>query len=528
MKRRSVVPIVLLLLLFVVYIIFSLTPETEPETRARQYIERAFKEYKKAIKKKPGSKELLNEYASILRAKRGEIESNVELALLFQEIGLSSEGDNLLLEGVLKNKEKTVEHLEHLLTKAKTPTERISLYSTILKILPDNGEYWKYLGKLYLGMNKQEEGIEALEKAYSLDIREDALFYYLGLTFIQRGDYKKAEFYINKGLEEKDDVELHKLRYSLYSKQKKQEFAAKEKEKINKLLAKKVVVTEPPPSEVKPASVKPAKEKPVVIPEITPYKFLYVNKDKQELLIYNINDKGSEIVSKFQVTTGKNSGPKESRGDEKTPHGAYLLTSKIDGSSLPSKYGVAAYPMNYPNHIDKRLRRSGNGIWLHGTPIDRPPYNSEGCIVLNDPDLKAVMEHISARKTFISINERLPNLTPQFFNDIISSINKWKTGWESMDIDKYMDTYDEAFYSGGKNKKQYRTYKAGVNKQKTYINVDLSDLQILPYGNTPFGEMALASFKQRYKASNFSSSTSKMLYLIKRNGSWKIIAEEVI
>ncbi|MCK9266145.1 L,D-transpeptidase family protein [bacterium] len=521
-----------ILSLFIIFVAvfvisFLIISNSNPENRARKYIELAFKEYKLAIKKSPGNKELLNEYASILKIRRGESESKIELALLFHNMSMEKEGDNLLLEVMLKDKAKAIEHLEHLISQAKHPTERIVLTSAILKIAPENGDYWYQLGRLYLGMNRHEEGIESLEKAHSKNVKEEDLFYYLGLALIQRGDYKKAELYINEGLKEGDSVELHKLRYSLYSKQKRQEFAAREKEKISQLLSKKTLEEKVPIEKPSPVT-KPVAEKPIVMPGIIPYTFLYVNKGKQELLVYNVDNKGMEIVKKFPVTTGKNSGPKELQGDEKTPHGAYLLTSKIDGSSLPAKYGIAAYPMNYPNHIDRRLKRSGNGIWLHGTPIDRPPYNSEGCIVLNDNDLKSLMEYITARKTFISIEDNLAQLTPKLFNDVLASVDKWKTGWESLDIDKYMATYDEAFYSGGKDKKQYKIYKAGVNKGKTYINVELSDVQILPYGKTPFGEMTLVFFRQKYKASNFSSTTSKILYMVKRAGNWKVIAEEVI
>ena len=227
MKKAIVSSIIfLILLLFIAYGVFFF--DSNPEERARMYINRAFAEYKAAIRKNPGNKELFNEYASILKARRGEIKAKVELALFFHEMGMDQECDNLLLEVVLKDKEKTVGHLEHLISEAKSPEKRIELYSTTLKILPENGGYWYRLGRLYLGMNRQEEGIEALEKAYSLDVREEDLFYYLGSSLIQRGDYKKAEFYVGEGLKEKDSVELHKLRYNLYSRQKKQEFATRD------------------------------------------------------------------------------------------------------------------------------------------------------------------------------------------------------------------------------------------------------------------------------------------------------------
>ncbi len=71
-------------------------------------------------------------------------------------------------------------YLEYLISQARSPDERITLYSTLLKMQPNNGDYWYRLGKLYLGMNMQQEGIESLEKAYSLNVKEEDLYCYRG------------------------------------------------------------------------------------------------------------------------------------------------------------------------------------------------------------------------------------------------------------------------------------------------------------------------------------------------------------
>lgn len=498
-----------------------------PEERADRYMERAFDEYKAAIRKNPGNKELFDEYAKILTAKKGEINAKIELALFFKEMGMEREGENLLLEVVLKNKKKTVEYLEYLISEARSPDERINLYSSALKIEPDNGDYWYQLGKLYLGMNNQQQGIEALEKAYSYDAQEEELFYYLGSSLLKEGEYKKAERYINEGLQKQESVELRKLLYVLYSRQKKKELALRERDRISRLIAKlKAVKPEPYGTEI--PAVEPFIGEPAVMPEITPYKFFYVSKEQQELLVYNVDSRGFNVLDRVPVTTGKNSGPKKNRGDEKTPHGTYLITSSIDGSTLPAKYGIMAYPLNYPNQIDRRLKRDGGGIWLHGTPIERPPYHSEGCLVISDRDMKKLTEHITVRRTFVSVNKNMHQLTPEVFGEIMESVNRWTEGWESLNIDEYMELYDEAFYSGGRDKKEFRAYKGRVNRNKQFIRVALSDIQVLPYGETPFGELALVFFRQRYDSNNFSSNTYKMLYLVNRSDGWKIIAEENI
>ncbi len=77
-----------------------------PEERARIYIDRAFGEYRKALRNNPGNKKLFNEYTSILKVRKGEINTEVEIALFFREIGMEQEADNLLLEVMLKDKRK--------------------------------------------------------------------------------------------------------------------------------------------------------------------------------------------------------------------------------------------------------------------------------------------------------------------------------------------------------------------------------------------------------------------------------------
>ena len=492
-------------------IFFSL----DPAERARKYIKLALEEYKKAIKTKPTDVKLIEEYRKILESVIGKTEAKVELALLFKEVGLEEESSRLLLELTLSKRAEALKYIEEKIKKTERVKERINLYSLALVLSPSNGLYWFNIGRLYLGLNNVDKGVECLEKAYIYQVKEPSLFYYLGNAFIQKGDYEKAEFYLKEGLKVKEDVNLHKLLYTLYKKEGKIEYALKEKEKIRNLLVKK------PVKKVK--KIRFAK-----ISGISPYTFFAVSKKRQYLYVYNFDGAKFNMLGKYPCTTGKNSGKKTKRGDGKTPEGTYLILYKIDGSKLPPKYGIAAFPINYPNMIDKRLKRNGDGIWFHATPIKRPPYNSEGCIVINDRDMEKVMEYIKLKRTFIYIKEGDINLKVSLVRDVKKMLDNWVSGWESMDIERYISFYDKDFYSKGKNRTQWKNYKERINKKKKFIKVKLEKIQILPYGKTEFGEMAIAFFKQRYKSSNFSSTAYKILYLVKRKSGWKILGEKVV
>jgi len=231
------------------------------------------------------------------------------------------------------------------------------------------------------------------------------------------------------------------------------------------------------------------------------------------------------VVERFPCTTGRNHGPKLRQGDGRTPEGTYRVMPRLVNRKLPEKFGIAVFPLNYPNAIDRRLRKNGDGIWIHGTPIERPPYNSEGCVVLRDRDLARLIPHLEPGRMMIHIAETPQTAPPA---DVPAAIAAWKAAWESLDVERYLSCYDELFAGDGKNKKQWAEHKRRVARGRTFIRIGLSDVRFLQYGRTDFGEVAVAAFGQRYESNSLNSSSSKVLYLVKRGSSWKILGEEVL
>ncbi len=492
--------------------IFFLTPEE----KAERYLNLSLSEYRKAIKENPKNIKLIEKYKRILEAAIGEIPSKVEMAILYRELGFEIASNHIIVELSISGRSQAIEYLKERIKKIKRAKEKIPLYEIALLLSPSDGWMWYEYGLLYLKMNNYEKCIECLEKAYNLGVEEKNLYYNLAEIYRRKGDYKKAEFYAKNAIEKKDDVVFHKILYSIYKDTGKTQLAKKERIKIKNLIAKKAK---------KEAPEKVAKKKEYIIP---PFTFLAVSKEKQTLYVYKFDGRSFNVIESHPCTTGKNSGNKKREGDGRTPEGTYLLISKIEGKSLPEKYGLAAFPLNYPDIIDKRAGRKGDGIWLHGTCVKRPPYNSQGCIVLNNDDLSSVMKYIKLRRTFIYISEKIGRIPAKFVKEIKDFILEWKKAWESLDTDKYLTFYDEKFYSRGMDKKRWAKYKRRVNKNKKYIKIELSNFQILPYGKTEFGDIWLCFFRQRYDSNNFRSRTAKLLYLVRRRNYWRIIAEQVI
>lgn len=520
------------IILFLFFLLFKGTGafflNERPEEKARKYLKLSLSEYKKAIKENPNNEKVVNEYVKLLEAIIGKTEAKIELALIFKEIGFDVRVSELLLDISLKDRENAILYLEKRVEQSKDIIEKINLYYLLTEISPQNPLYWYNLGKLLIGINKEDEGILALQKAHKYNFKDITLFYYLAIYEFNKGNFKKAKSYIYEGLEISDDILLHKILLKIYLMEGDKEMANLEKEKIKNLMAKK----EEREIEKKGLVEKEEKKKIVKkekIEGLNPYIFLGVSKNEQKLYVVKFDGYSFNIIKEYKCTTGPNMGDKEKKGDKKTPEGAYLLISKLEGPSLPSKYGICAYPLNFPDPIDKRLNKDGDGIWLHATPIERPPYNSEGCVVVNDKDMQELTSYINVGKTFICISkEKSFFLNFPYLKEIKNTVENWRKAWESKDIDKYIEFYDENFFSDGKNKSGWKAYKEKINKKKKYIKVDISDLQILPYKETKFGYMTVAFFKQNYKSDNFSSKTRKILYLVKRNGNWKIICEKTL
>ncbi len=122
---------------------------------------------------------------------------------------------------------------------------------------------------------------------------------------------------------------------------------------------------------------------------------LVVDSKLSRLYVYkNMRDAPPKLVNDFYMTQGAQGALKLKEGDARTPIGAYFIDKPIE-KKLPDFYGYGALNIDYPNAWDKKLGRTGYGIWLHGTPSEtyaRPPYASNGCVVLANPDVEVIFK----------------------------------------------------------------------------------------------------------------------------------------
>ena len=268
----------------------------------------------------------------------------------------------------------------------------------------------------------------------------------------------------------------------------------------------------------------------LIAPNAKQEHVIVIDTEKSRLYVYK-NDAGRlAYVSDYYVTIGKNGMDKQIEGDKRTPIGVYFAGSKLT-QKLPDFYGDAAYPLNYPNEWDSEHNRKGSGIWIHGTPsstYSRPPRASDGCVVLTNPDLKALSPILQTGKTPVIITQKLQWLeagnTSAEKETINTALNQWLEDWRVQDTNKYLSHYSRDFSSNGINYQQWADHKQRVQANKQEIEIELSGISMFAYPDAG-KKLIVVDFTQDFKSPHLSNKMQKRQYWIQENNTWKIIYE---
>jgi len=252
---------------------------------------------------------------------------------------------------------------------------------------------------------------------------------------------------------------------------------------------------------------------------------------RSRLYLFENNSSGLKLKADFYVTHGKNGKGKRVEGDAKTPLGTYFITKSLDAQRLPDLYGSGAFPIDYPNAWDKRLGSTGHSIWLHGVPSDtysRVPLDTLGCLAMTNQELDFLKPYIQAGVTPVVIASKLNWVSPEELSkdaaEVKSQFNGWLADWRSLDVNAYLKNYSVSFKSDKKDYATWVKHKQRVGRQKTFIDVVISDLSIIGYGEQ--ADMVVVSYVQHYRSNNYRSQSKKRQYWKKEeDGKWRIIYE---
>lgn len=256
-----------------------------------------------------------------------------------------------------------------------------------------------------------------------------------------------------------------------------------------------------------------------------------VDLNKARLYLFANRQGAPHLVHDYYITIGKNGARKVREGDRRTPVGVYFVTGRLSSKKLPDLYGAGAFPINYPNEWDRRLGKTGSGIWVHGVPSDtfsRPPLASDGCVALSNTDLLALGEFLDVGRTPVIIAEDVVWLNQQQWQQqkahFTTLLEHWRQDWESLDTERYLQHYSTTFRAQGKNYRAWSRYKQRINARKTSLSVMLDDVSLFYYPGE--NGMVVATFQQDYQSNNFRDQTKKRQYWRQEaDGIWRIIYE---
>jgi murein L,D-transpeptidase YafK len=260
---------------------------------------------------------------------------------------------------------------------------------------------------------------------------------------------------------------------------------------------------------------------------------LVVDTRQSTLYVFENRDGQPHYLADYYVSSGKNGADKTRSGDKKTPLGVYQVVASLPHAKLTDFYGVAAFPLDYPNEWDRREGRDGRGIWLHGTPentYSRPPRASDGCVVLTNQDLEAIGKNLRVGVTPVIITEDIKWTKPEEIealrDELLQSVEGWRRDWESRDTEKYLGHYAPEFSAARQNLAAWSKQKRLVNAGKTWIKVGVDRVSIFLYPDRD--DLAVVTFDQDYSSNNLSNKMQKRQYWIKEKGAWHIIYEGAV
>lgn len=267
----------------------------------------------------------------------------------------------------------------------------------------------------------------------------------------------------------------------------------------------------------------PASVRTVFLAETSAAAFHRFDQTGDQRIVY----RGREYMS-----IGLGGAGKQRAGDQGTPLGIYIVTEQLDTSKMHEKYGVKAFPLDYPNAWDRRKERTGNGIWVHG--VDRrggirPKRDTDGCIALPNEKLLALEDRFLPNVTPVVIARQVVwanrSQVVQVRVELDAVISEWTDSLQRGDLYAYLSLYDSDFRHWGMNKDEWTVLKAQTLGARPITNVSISEMLLLGYPEE--NELYLSRFRLRVTEGSNTVEVNKRLYWRRsERGALKIIAED--
>ena len=237
-------------------------------------------------------------------------------------------------------------------------------------------------------------------------------------------------------------------------------------------------------------------------------------------------------AGKSYMSIGQNGDGKQRSGDRRTPLGIYFVTEQLDTSRLHEKYGATAFVLDYPNAWDRRLERSGDGIWVHGVDRrggKRPSLDTDGCIALPNDRLMSLVPTFQPNRTPVIIAREVSWTEERQLDamrtELESAVSAWARTLEQGKLQAHLSLYDNEFSRWGVDKAGWHVLQREAIAARAITAVEVTELLLLadPQENNLF----LSRFQLAIAESSGRTAFTKRLYWRRAaNGELRIIAED--
>ena len=297
-----------------------------------------------------------------------------------------------------------------------------------------------------------------------------------------------------------------------------------------------VVAQKPPAVPVKTAQLSiPAGEMPAPLGLAVAGEYALICEKESKLLhLFKFQNERFALIKSYPCIIGANGTNKKKAGDHATPKGSYFTLRYTPGSALQEIYGEGAFILNYPNFLDRRERKDGGGIWIHGHVPGKvigagDLVNTKGCIAVSNDSIKELKNLLHPSGDSVSIVDKVTfvkeSSRKESLQEIRNFMDAWRQAWESGDTGKYLRYYSKDFInSDGMDFAAFRRHKERVNSGKKFIRVQVEQIAIV-FPQEREGETATVRFVQKYRSNNFESHSKKLFYLKKGQEGWTIFGE---
>lgn len=257
-----------------------------------------------------------------------------------------------------------------------------------------------------------------------------------------------------------------------------------------------------------------------------PELLVAVDKGKQALYMFGRRSPLA-VLKSLPCTTGQSNGDKFEQGDLRTPEGVYFIQGRLRSGLDWELYGDVAYPLNYPNPVDRIRGKTGSGIWLHGRGKQLVPRDTRGCVALSDPDIDGLENDLAAGLPVIIAEkvgwDKVSGPDGAMAEELSKRVQRWARDW-SLRSEAFFEHYNpELLTRSGIDFQWFRDRKRRIFSSHPWIDVLVTNVRALPGPG-----YWVTWFDQYYRTGSLNSAVGKRLYWQQDDdGSWRIVGREI-